>query len=202
MPDEPLPPDLDRLFQHLARIAHPADDLPDEDTPLGMLTREFFANNWALCCEGLLGKTSIMRVFPEHSPAPRMYRFEIDAPYKSKRGAAAPVQLMPGPIRGTIHYRPNLFANPELPHIAVQVDPDLAYFHPNCSRQRGSMICLGELPPSQFPFPLDLLLENHIYPILTYQNRRPSHPADLEAARYFALDEHAMDGLEPAKPLY
>lgn len=143
-----------------------------------------------------------MRVLPEHSPTPRMFRFEIDAPYKSKRGGDAPVELVPGPIRGTIHYRPDLFASPTLPHIAVQVDPDLAYFHPNCSRQRGSMICLGEIPVSEFPFPLDLLLQNHIYPILTYQNRRPAHPADLEAARYFALDEHAMDGLEPVRPLY
>jgi hypothetical protein len=37
---------------------------------------------------------------------------------------------------------------------------------------------------------------------LSYQNRRPHHPADFEAARYFALDPDAMSGLEPVPPLY
>jgi hypothetical protein len=46
------------------------------------------------------------------------------------------------------------------------------------------------------------LLENHVYPIVSYQNRQPTHPADIEAARYFALEPAAMQGLEPAPPLY
>jgi hypothetical protein len=198
----PQPADLEQFLEHLARIAQHEDELPEEDTPAGILTREFLANNWAMCCDGLLSKTSVIRVFPENSPAPRRFRFEVDCPYKRKAGADAPVELMPGPVRGTIHYRPDMFLNPLAPHIAVQIDPDLAYLHPNCERRRGCLVCLGELPTSPFPFPLDLLLENHLYPILTYQNRRPAHPLDLEAARYFALDSSAMDGLEPVKPLY
>jgi hypothetical protein len=62
-------------------------------------------------------------------------------------------------------------------------------------------VCLGELPPSPYPFPLDLLLE-HLYTILTYQNYRPSHPLDLEAATYFALESDALAGLEGVQPLY
>ena len=199
------PESVEQLIERLSRVAHHAADLPFlefDDSPLGLISREFFANNWAECCDGLLQRTHRVRVIPEPSPAPRMFRFEIDRPYKSKRAEDAPAELLPGPIRGTIHYRPDLFVNPEGPHIAVQIDPDLAFFHPNCSRQRGSLVCLGALPDNLFPFPLDMLIETRLYPILTYQDRQPSHPFDLQAAAYFALDPQAMDGLEPVEPLY
>jgi hypothetical protein len=175
--------------------------LPGEDTPLGMLARQFFENNWRNCLDGLLRKTSRIRVWPEPSPAPRTFKFEIDAPYKCKRGADAPVELAPGPIRGSIMYRYNVFENNKDPAIAVALDRDQCLLHPNYSRKVG-FFCLGELPRSPYPFPLDLLLENLIYPLCTYQHMRPVHPFDLEAARYFALDPDAMRGLQPAVALY
>ncbi len=190
-----------QIFEQLLALAQQME-APDDDSPLMKIAREFFANNWADCCEGLLAKTSLLRVFPELSAAPRAFRFELDRPYKSKAGHDAPIQLQPGPIRGLIHYRADLFVDITMPYIAVQIDPDLDYFHPNCSRQRGSLVCLGDLPDNLFPYPLDLLLETRLYPILTYQDRRPSHPFDLEAASYFALHAEAMDGLEPVEPLY
>lgn len=193
--------DLEQMMRMLlARVER--GDMPDEDEPLGLLTREFFANNWSECHDGLLAKTSRIRVTPQMSPAPRAFRFEIDCPYKRKLDADSPVELMPGPVLGEVIYRGDLFQDPDGPCLAVVIDQALAYFHPNYSRQRG-YLCIGELndlPPG--PIPLDRLLENHLFPIVSYQNRRPSHPADIEAARYFALEPTAMDGLEPVMPLY
>ncbi|HUG92072.1 MAG TPA: hypothetical protein VML55_14630, partial [Planctomycetaceae bacterium] len=193
-----LPPEMDEFLDSLALMAGGCD-LPDEDTPLGRLTREFFGNNWGTCRDGLLARTQRIRVRPDASPWPRVFQFEIDCPFKRKLGPEHPVELMPGPIRGTILYRPDLFRNPHEPALAVRLPRGQAYFHPNYSRTLG-LVCLGDVPPG--PFPLDALLENHLYPILSYQNRRPSHPADFESARYFALDPEAMSGLEPVRPLY
>ncbi|MCU0960165.1 MAG: hypothetical protein MUF48_08665 [Pirellulaceae bacterium] len=173
-----------------------------DESPLAVVTDEFFANNWAECRDGLLRRTKRLSVTPEPGPAPRVFRFEVDRPYKRKLAPGAAVELMPGPIRGAIHYRSDLFHNPGGLHVAVQVDAELAFFHPNASRRHGSLVCLGNLPTGLFPFPLDLLLETRLYPILSYQDRQPSQPFDLEAAAYFALDPHALDGLEPVEPLY
>jgi hypothetical protein len=150
-----------------------------------------------------LAKTARIRLLPQPGRSPRIFRFEIDCRYKRKTGADAPVELMPGPVRGTIHFRPDILINRKTlpPPIAVEIDRSLAYFHPNYCRQQG-FLCLGEFPPSPYPFPLDLLLEDHLYPIVSYQNRRPAHPLDREAALYFALDPSAMEGLEPVEPLY
>lgn len=199
---DPLPPE--ETLRHLMAMVqqHATGSPSDDDSPLAAIAREFFANNWADCCDGLLQRTPTLRVYPEWSAAPQAFRFELDRPFKQKRKSDAPVELCDGPIRGLIRYRGDLFVNPALPYIAVQIDPEQAFFHPNCSRRRGSLVCLGELPDSLFPYPLDLLLETRLYPVLTYQDRRPSHPFDLEAASYFALHPEAMDGLEPVAPLY
>lgn len=194
--------DMESLLRAmLQQAAHP--DLPEEDDPLSRLTCEFFSTNWLDCRDGLLTKTKRLRVWPEFSPAPRAFRFEIDAPYKRKLSADAPVELMPGPICGEVLYRGDLFLNPqEGPCVAVLIERELGYFHPNYSRRHG-YLCLGDLsnlPPG--PIPLEPLLENHVYPIISYQNRRSAQPADVEAARYFALNPTAMEGLEPALPLY
>jgi hypothetical protein len=87
----------------------------------------------------------------------------------------------------------------DLPAVAVLVERRLGFLHPNYSRRYG-ILCCGELPGG--PIPLDLLFENYIYGIITYQNRRPTDPADVEAARYFALEPDAMEGLENVEPLY
>jgi hypothetical protein len=203
MPREARQPPLDlESMMRAVRARVERDAKPSEDDPIGRLTREMFASNWAECRDGLLAKTTRIRITPELSPAPRAFRFEIDCPYKRKLGGDAPVQWMPGPVLGEIIYRADLFQDPDGPCLAVFIDRELGYFHPNHSRERG-YLCIGELndlPPG--PIPLDLLLENHLFPIISYQNRRPSHPADLEAARYFALDPTAMEGLEPVVPLY
>lgn len=176
--------------------------MPSEDTPLGCLTRGFFANNWSQCRAGLLACTQHIRVEPEPSPAPCRFLVEFDCPYKAKFGRDSAVRLMPGPVRGQVIYRGDMFEFPDGPTVAVLIDRTLGFFHPNHSPRSGSL-CIGDqasLPPG--PIPLDQLLACHIYPIVSYQNRRPSHPLDVEAARYFALEADAMQGLEPPQPLY
>jgi hypothetical protein len=136
------------------------------------------------------------------SPAPRAFRFEFDCSYKRKLGDDSPVELMPGPVCGEVIYRGDMLLNPDGPCVVVLIDRHLGYFHPNYSRRQG-FLCLGDLsnlPPG--PIPLEPLLENHVYPIVSYQNRRPAHPADIEAARYFATEPTAMQGLQPVSPLY
>jgi hypothetical protein len=196
-----LPAELQKFMEQFSQLLTLGSGMPAEDSPMGKLTRQFFANNWRNCQEGLLRKTNHIHIWPEPSPAPRTFRFEIDCPYKRQRGPEAPVELVPGPIRGTVYYRPDLFTNADDPAVAVALDRDQSLLHPNYSRQKG-FICLGELPSSQYPFPLDLLFENLVYPIVSYQQKRPVHPFDVDAARYFALDPDAMQGLEPAAPLY
>jgi hypothetical protein len=202
MPDT-QPPDtnIDQLLQQLAAMAGITDDLPDPNMPLGQMTREFLLHGWETCRDGLLTKTNRIRVQPEPMPVPRMFQFEMDLPYKRKQGTGAPVELAPGPIRGMVIYRPDLLANLHEPGVAVRLDPSMGFFHPNFSREMG-LVCLGDTTEFQGPIPLDVLLANHLYPVLSYQNRRPHHPADFEAARYFALDPDAMTGLEPVEPLY
>jgi hypothetical protein len=193
--------DLQELLDRLARMASLHDDLPDPNTPLGMLTREFLINTYENCLAGLLSKTKRIRVIPEPAPIPRIFHFEMDLPYKRKLGPDAPVELMPGPIRGAIIYRPDMFANLHEPSVAVRLDPSMGYFHSNYSR-RHNLVCLGDTTEFRGPIDLELLLENHLYPILSYQNRRPHHTADVEASQYFAFHEDAMHGLEPVPPLY
>jgi hypothetical protein len=146
-----------------------------------------------------LSRTERIRVRPEPTPAPRMFHFEMDLPYKRKFRHSDVVELAPGPICGTVIFRADLMSNLQLPAVAVRLDPAMGYFHPNFSREQG-LVCLGDLPAG--PFPLDALLADHLYPILSYQNRNPSDPADHEAARYFATDPDAMTGLQPVAPLY
>ena len=199
---------LEHARQEFERMLHlhlqlaGGHDGVDDDDPLTRLALEFFANNWAECRDGLLMCTQRIRVWPEFSPAPRAFRFEIDCPYKRKLGPDAPVELMPGPVRGEVIYRRDLLCHDEGPSLVVLIDRDLAYFHPNYSRAQG-FLCIGDeknLPPG--PMPLGRFLENHVFPIVSYQNRRTTHPADIEAARYFALEPSAMSGLEPVEPLY
>lgn len=200
MPDAHAP-DIDHLLQQLAAMAGITDDLPSPDTPLGRMTREFLIHGWEACRDGLLTKTKRIRVWPDPMPVPRTFEFEMDLPYKRKPRPDAPVELAPGPIRGLVIYRPDLLANLHEPGVAVRLDPSMGFFHPNFSRELG-LVCLGDTTEFQGPIPLDVLLANHLYPVLSYQNRRPHHPACLEAARYFALDPEAMTGLEPVAPLY
>jgi len=171
-------------------------------TPLDELAREFFTNNWQMCVGGLLARNSRIRVIPNSLPAPTSFEFAIDTPFRQKLSPTAPIVLAPGPVRGQIHYRRDMFENPDGPTIAVTLDRRQGYFSPHYNRQKN-FLCIGDernLPPG--PLPLDQLLECHIFPVISYQNRRPSHSADLEASRYFALDPQAMDGLEPVEPLY
>ena len=194
-PAQELP---ERPFDEMLQAVLASDDLSVVQTPLARITRDFFQYNWIYCRDGLLAKTRRIRVEPLGLPAPRVFKFEIDTPFKRRREDGS-LELEPGPVRGTIYYRPDLMVNPDSPAIAVTLDRELGFFHPNFSRKH-SAACLGDLPGG--PYPLDALLEDHVFPILSYQNRRPSHPADVEAARYFALDPQAMVGLDRVEPLY
>jgi hypothetical protein len=195
------PQEIQQLLDQVYRLAELGDGMPGEDSPLGMLTWQFFDNNWKQCKEGLVRKTSKIHIWPALAQSPRIFKFEIECAYKRKRNRDAPVELMPGPVRGTVFYRPDVFTNTDDPAVAVALDQDQAFYHPNHSSING-FICLGELPTNPYPFPLDQLMEDVIYPLVTYQSRRPVHPLDLDAAHYFALDPDAMQGLEPPQPLY
>jgi hypothetical protein len=204
MPGEPVRHGLDlgELLEILSRIAihEPPELLPEDETPLGRATREFFHNNWVNARDGLLARTKRLRVRPLEPFAPRSFRFELDCPYKRKLSPAAAVELVDGTLRGTITYRPDVFVAPMYePSVAVLLDRSLGYFHSNFSRRHG-ILCLGDLPGGG-AMGLDGLLL-HIYMILTYQNLSPWHAADEEAAQYFALDPEAMAGLEDVQPLY
>lgn len=193
----------DRLMELFDGLVASGEGLPDPNTDLGRVTREFFANNWQTCRDGLLAHASKVRVWPrpQDSSSPHWFRFEIDRPYKRRKSIHSPIEIVAGPVRGRLWYRPDLFKCMDSPVIAVALDREQAFFHPNCSRKSGA-VCLGSLPKSPYPFPLDLLLENVLFPIISYVQRRPSDPFDLEAAAYFALAPDAMQGLEPVEPLY
>jgi hypothetical protein len=198
MPDERGRLSFEQFLCYLADIGTSSE----AESPTLLLSDQFFASGWESCRDGLLKRTRRIRAWPSLPGPPRVIRFEIDCPFKCKRALDAPVELKPGPIRGTIIYRRDLFAVPDEPLIAVLLDQDQDYFHPNYSRRHGAL-CLGALTETNAgPVPLSLLLENHLFPILSYQNRRPAHPADVEAAQYFALNPAAMRGLEPVAPLY
>ena len=192
---------IEQLLQELLAMVDDTGDLPDPKSPLGEQSRQFFTNSWETCRDGLLRKTTRIRVLPEPRPIPRIFQFEMDLPYKRKLGVDTPVELVAGPIGGRVIYRPDLLANLHEPGVAVRLDPSMGLFHPNYSRELG-LVCLGDTTEFQGPIPLDVLLANHLYPVLSYQNRQPHDPADIEAARYFALDPDAMTGLEPVAPLY
>ena len=187
------PPDLMLM---LSAMGDEVGSLPE---PYRSLSREFFKNNWDRARTELLARTTRMRVTPAPTAYPTVFRFEADLPYKRKVSSEAVVELHPGPIRGTIAYRHDLFVVPfDAPAIAVWLDPEQFVHHPNFS-MRFHALCLGDLPPG--PFELTDLLQ-HLYSILSYQNRTPTDPADLDAAKYFACDPTAMVGLEPVEPLY
>ncbi len=198
MPQELMEQMIDGMFSTPVR----RDASAEADSPLAEIAHEFFTNNWNGFRDGLLERSNIMRVRPLQPVAPTTFYFEFDRPYKCHSPGSDSIEIKAGPIRGTIWYRPNLFEDPEQNYIAVQVDPELHYFHPNCAARYGSMICLGRLPAVPFPLPLDMLIENHLYPILTYQNMAPTDSLNRDAAIYFALAANPMEGLLPVPPLY
>lgn len=193
------PPTIDALFQQLVQVAALSDSLPDADTAIGRTTREFFDASWRAASSGLLSRTTRLRVEPLQPSAPHVFRFEMDLPYKAQVAPGEPIETRPGPIRGTIRYRPDLFtADVHEPGIAVLLEPGQHLLHPNFSRRHG-MLCIGDVPAG--PFELEHLLE-HLWSVLGYENLSTSDPADREAARIFAEDPDALDGLGNAGPLY
>jgi hypothetical protein len=188
---------IENILNALERLMQKNNPL-DDDTPYAKMATDYFTNDWIHTRGGLLAKTNKIRVEPEASPAPRIFHFHIFRPYKRKEGLLEPVELVPGPIRGTIYYRHDLFQpGDNTPVVAVSLQ-DRGFFHPNFSRRYG-LLCLGDLPPG--PIALEHLL-THLYCILCYQNLRVSDPADAEAATYFGSDPEAMSGLGKVEPLY
>ena len=197
----PSPPPLD-LESLLARTlllgGDEESELLDLGTPLGRATRAFFANSWSTARDGLLARTQRLRLTHGASEAPRTFRFEADTPYKDKPRDGGPVTLVPGPVVGSIRYRPDVM-DPAVtgPGVAVFLRNRTLY-HPNFARRCG-FLCLGPIPDG--PFPLDALLE-HLWSILTYQNRATHDHADDDAALYFSQNPDAMTGLETPRALY
>ncbi len=188
---------LGDLLQELHDLAELDDGLPDPSTPEGQATRAFFAHNWEEAREGLLSRTHQVRVRPLPGAGPRSFAFEFDRPYKCKRPEGM-VELAPGPVTGTILYRPNILTpEPGSRSVVVFLDSP-RFYHPNFSRTHG-VLCMGDIPPG--PFPLEALIE-HVYSIVSYQNMDLTDPADREAVRYFGTDTDALEGLTDVQPLY
>lgn len=193
---------LEHVLEHLMQMALSREDLPEEDTPAGRLARQFFSHTWAQCRDGLLKRTEKIRMVPEHSAVPHRFRFEIDTRYVRKFGPDAEIETIDGTVFGQILYAPNLFENfDEGPSIAVLIDRELGYYSPNYCQKRG-VLCIGDHTQLPAVLPLDDFVESHLFPILSYQNVKPSHPLDPAAAKYFAMDPNALDGLQPVAPLY
>jgi len=186
------PPALDDLLRRLAALEYE----PRSDTPIARLTAEFLRNNWANA-QALLARAPRLQVRPQ-SPALRSFDFTLDVPFKRQRHPGGTIDVAPGPIRGRIAYRADVFAAADEPVVGVMIDPSLGLVHPNYSRLFG-VLCLGHMPAG--PMPLDRLLE-HVYSILTYENVSSSDAADPGAAVYFANDPNARQGLPPAAPLW
>ncbi len=188
---------LSDLLGQLHDLSGLDEGLPDPSTGEGQATRDFFANNWEEARSGLLSRTQQVQVRPLPGAGPRSFSFEFDRPYKRKRPDGM-VELAPGPVTGTIRYRPNVLTpDPGSRSIIVFVDSQ-EFFHPNYSRVAG-VLCLGDIPPG--PFPLEALIE-HLYSIVSYQNMDSTNPADKEAVRYFGTDPEALEGLAEVQPLY
>lgn len=195
-PESHDPTSLAELFGRISRLALESG-LPDRSTSEGRSVREFFMNNWRIACEGLLARTTRMRVRPLPPEGPRSFAFEMSLPYKRKR-ADGTVELEPGPIHGRIDYLPDVMTpEPNTRSVAVFVS-SAGFYHPNYSRAHG-VLCVGDLPPG--PFPLDALLE-HVWTIVSYQNVDSANPLDREAVRYFRRDPHAFEGLTEVPRLY
>ena len=193
----PEPFSVVQLLRRLADIPtqelEPVEGAADD----GDQRAEFFFHNWSEARDGLLSRTSKIRVQPQASRAPRVFHFELDRPYKRKREDGG-VELAPGPLHGLICYHPDPFASvPGQTSVAMLIDPGLGLFHPNFSRVFVGQLCLGHLHGTPALAPL---LE-HIWGILSYTNLTVSDPADREASAFFSVPE-ARDGLPPAEPLY
>ena len=188
---------LGDLLEELHGLAELDDGLPDPSTTEGRATRAFFAHNWEEARDGLLSRTQQVRVRPLPGAGPRSFAFEFDRPYKCKRPEGM-VELAPGPVTGTMLYRPNIFTpEPGSRSVVVFLDSP-EFYHPNFSRTHG-VLCMGDIPPG--PFPLEALIE-HVYSIVSYQNMDSTDPADREAVRYFGTDPDALQGLTDVEPLY
>ena len=188
---------LSDLLEQLHDLSGLDEGLPDPSTGEGQATRDFFANNWEEARTGLLSRTQRVEVRPLHGSGPRSFSFEFDRPYKRKRPDGM-VELAPGPVSGTIRYRPDVLTpDPGSRSVIVFVDSE-GFYHPNYSRVAG-VLCLGDIAPG--PFSLEALVE-HLYSIVSYQNMDSTNPADKEAVRYFGTDPDALEGLTDVQPLY
>ncbi len=188
---------LSDLLEQLHDLSGLDEGLPDPSTGEGRATRDFFANNWEEARTGLLSRTQRVQVRPLPGTGPRSFAFEFDRPYKCKRPDGM-VELAPGPVTGTIRYRPNVLTpDPRSRSVIVFVDSE-GFYHTNYSRV-AKVLCLGDFPPG--PFPLEALVE-HLYSVVSYQNMDSTNPADKEALRYFGTDPDALEGLTEVQPLY
>ena len=169
------------------------------EVPLGELERDFFVHSWC-CGRGLRDRSERLRLEPMMpGPAPTAFSFEIDCLYKRRAAIDEPVELVDSTLSGRILYRPDPFdGDPDTPVTLVLIDPRHGLWHPNYSRRHG-LLCVGNLPPG--PTPLDDLLQ-HVYSIVTYQNRSTRDPADPDAAVWFATEPDALVGLEHVEPLF
>lgn len=191
------PDEAQALVQLLRRLAAVPEPQGLDSAGGGELRAEYFENNWREARDGLLARTRKIRVQPQPARAPTLFHFEMDRPFKRKRDDGQ-VELAPGPVRGVILYHPDPFSSVDgRAAVVVLIDPALGFHHPNCSRELGGAVCIGELHGTPA---LEPLLE-HVWGIVCYANLTVSHPADAEASVFFS-QPGAREGLPPAEPLY
>jgi len=160
---------------------------------------DFCRNSFRECEHGLLAKTSRVRVEPDAAPRPHRFRFEIDVPFLSRRAPEEPARVEPGPVRGWIAYRLDLFESDFVPPVIVRLDRDLHVWHPHVHPGIG-LLCTGRMP--QGGVPLASVIEHWIYPILTGQQIDVRDPLNPFAAADWVNDRETRESLPPPAPLY
>ncbi len=167
--------------------------------PLGEADHDFFMHSWLRGRE-VRDRSDRLRLEPlTPGPAPTAFSFEVDCRYKRRMALDQPVELVDDTLSGRILYRSDpVDGDPDTSSVLVLIDPRHGFWHPNFSRRHG-ILCVGDLPAGAIP--LDDLLQ-HVYSIITYQNRSTRDPADPVAAAWFASEPDALVGLEHVEPLF
>lgn len=171
----------------------------DPAVPLGELETAFFTASWERG-RAMVARSDRLRIESlTAGPAPTTFSFEFDCRYKRRLAMDQPVELVAGTLSGRVIYRPDPYdGDPDTPVALVLINRRHGFWHPNYSRTHG-ILCVGDLPPE--PIPLDDLLQ-HVYTIISYQNRSTRDPADAVVAAWFATEPDALVGLEHVEPLF
>jgi len=183
------------LIEQLERLSSTPSAAP---APHQTVAREFFANTWRDARDGLLSRTERLRVEAAPGPAPRSFHFSMDLPYLRQAHPDDEVEVAPGPLTGTITYRPDVMVAAAGEPVLYVTVANSDWCHPNYSRTHG-WFCTGQLPPG--PIDLETVLEI-LYVFASYQSYSVEDPADRESAELLAARPELLDALGEPAPLW